>query len=77
MATKTISIMQDVYKLLLARKRRGESFSAVIRRFLRRSRSVMEFDGAWSRLTAQDAEDLKGAIKKLRRTSTRELLKAT
>ena len=76
MATKTISIMQDVYKLLRAKKHRGESFSAVIRRSLRRSRSVMEFAGAWSRLTAEDAEDLKGAIKKLRLKSTHELLKA-
>ena len=34
MATKTISIMNDVYDLLAARKAKGESFSDILRKTL-------------------------------------------
>ena len=46
MGTKTISIMDDVYKLLLRNKMRSESFSDVIRRNLKKKRDIMEFAGA-------------------------------
>ena len=48
MATKTITIMEDAYRLLKIRKRREESFSDVIRRELEMSKKpLIEFAGAW------------------------------
>ena len=76
MGTKNISIMEDVYRLLLARKMQNESFSDVIRRELGRKRSIMEFAGAWKDLVSdKEAEDMKKAISNLRKRSTKDLLK--
>lgn len=75
MATKTISIMNDVYDLLAARKAKGESFSDVLRKTLHKKRSIMEFAGAWSHVSDADIEVMKGEIAKLRKSSTEELLR--
>ena len=75
MATKTISIMEDAYKLLLIRKLQGESFSDVIRRILRRKVGIMEFAGAWKDISNKKVEEMKKNIKELRRKSTEELMK--
>ena len=76
MGTKNISIMNDVYEILLKIKSTNESFSDVIRRELKRKRSVMEFAGAWKdAVTDKEAEEMKNTIKKLRKRSTGELLK--
>ena len=73
MATKTISIMNDVYDLLAARKAEGESFSDVLRKTLHKKRSIMEFAGAWSGVSDADIELAKKAIRELREESSREL----
>ena len=76
MGTKNISIMKDVYELLLRRKTINESFSDVIRRELKMKKSVMEFAGAWKDIVSkEEAEKMKTDIKKLRKRSTNELLK--
>ena len=76
MGTKNISIMDDVYRLLLARKMATESFSDVIRRELKKKKSVMEFAGAWGNIVSdKEAEKMKNDIKKLRKNSANELLK--
>jgi len=75
MGTKNISIMNDVYKLLLAKKMANESFSDVIRRELKKRKSVMEFAGAWENVSDKEVEKMKDDIKKLRKRSTNELLK--
>ena len=75
MGTKTISIMRDVYELLSSKKRKNESFSEVIRRTLTKKRSVMDFAGALNTMTDQEVENMKGEIGKLRKRSTRDLLK--
>ena len=76
MATKNISIMDDVYKLLLVRKMASESFSDVIRRELSRKRNIMEFAGAWKNLISdKEAEEMKKDIKNLRKKTTKDLLK--
>ena len=75
MGTKTISIMEDVYELLLARKKLHESFSQVIRRKFREKKDIMEFAGAWAHLSEAETEDMKENIRKLRRKSTQEVLK--
>ena len=76
MGTKNISIMKDVYELLLRRKTANDSFSDVIRRELKMKKSIMEFAGAWKDIvTNGEAEKMKDDIKKLRKRSTNELLK--
>jgi len=47
MAVKTITVTEDAYEALAALKREGESFSDVIRRLARGSRSLLEFAGDW------------------------------
>lgn len=75
MGTKTISIMDDVYKLLLLNKLKNESFSEVIRRNLTKKRDIMEFAGAWKNISDKRIEEMKKDVRELRRRSTEELLK--
>lgn len=74
MATKTISIMDDVYELLLMKKRSEESFSQVIRRELSGRKDIMEFAGTWKNVSKENIEDIKNKIKELRKRSTKELI---
>ena len=75
MGTKTISIMDDVYNLLLSRKRDRESFSDELRRFLNKDRDIMRHAGVWKDMSNEEAESMKDSIKQLRKKSTKELLK--
>lgn len=52
MAVKTITVAEDAYAALAALKREGESFSDVIRRLARSSRSLLEFAGDWKDVPA-------------------------
>ncbi len=74
MGTKTISIMDDVYRLLLMNKRNSESFSEVIRRNLKKKRDIMEFAGAL-RISDEEAERIKENIRKFDMKETKKLLK--
>ena len=67
MATKTISIMDDVYKMLVAFKVPKESFSDEIRRLVRTKSSIMEFAGAWKDISEETAEKMKGRIHERRK----------
>jgi len=75
MGTKTISIMDDVYKLLLLRKRAYESFSDLIRRRFREKRDVMEFAGVWKNIGDEEISDMKEKIRRLRKKSTEEIMR--
>ncbi len=75
MGTKTISIMDDAYKLLLINKIKNESFSDVLRRLLSKKRDIMEFAGVWKNVSEEEIKELKNEIKKIRRKSTEDLLK--
>jgi len=74
MTTKTISIMEDAYEILLGNKIKNESFSQVIRRTMRRKKDIMEFAGAWKNISDKEAEEMKSNISKLRKRSTKELM---
>ncbi len=52
MAVKTITVSEDAYAALAALKRKGESFSDVIRRLARGSRSLLDFAGDWKDVPA-------------------------
>lgn len=71
MASKNISISEDVYRRLSEEKRKGESFGDVIERLMV-SRPLSDFAGAWSEETADLAretleEGRKGSDEKLDR----------
>ncbi|MEK6894314.1 MAG: antitoxin VapB family protein [Nanoarchaeota archaeon] len=72
MAVKNISIMEDVYRMLLARKKASESFSDLIRRTIKEKRDIMEFAGAWKNVSDERIEEMKTDIKEMRKKSTIE-----
>lgn len=74
MATKTISIMDDVYELLARNKRENESFSDVIRRTLKNKEDIMQFKGAWGDLSDTEITQRKQLIDKLRKDSSKNTL---
>ena len=47
MAVKTITVTEDAYAALAALKKKGDSFSDVIRRITKGNRSLLEFAGDW------------------------------
>ena len=76
MTTKTISIMEDVHKLLILNKLKNESFSDVLRRLLSNNKNdIMKFAGAWNEVSDDSIEQMKENIERLRKDSTKELLK--
>ena len=68
MTTKTITIMEDSYDLLLKGKRKNESFSELIRRTFKKG-SIMEFAGAWSDMSDKEADELKARLAMFRARS--------
>ena len=75
MATKTITIMEDVYKLLRLAKRADESFSDTLRRKLVEKKDIMQFAGAWRDMSDSEAEAMKRDIRAMRKRSTKALLR--
>ena len=65
--------MEDVYRMLLARKKASESFSDVIRRTVKEKRDIMEFAGAWKNISEEEIKEMKENIKKARKKATLEL----
>lgn len=58
--TKTVSLDEEAYERLAARKERGESFSDVVKR-LAGERSLLEIAGIW------EDEELRGNVEETRR----------
>ena len=75
MTTKTITRMEDAYKILSNMKYKNESFSEVIRRMGGEKGDIMRFAGSWKHLSSKEVEERKNAISKLRRESTKELFR--
>ena len=73
MAFKTISLSEDAYRLLRARKRKGESFTEVVRR-LAGPPTADEFEAI---LDAEEAEELQALAESLDHRAEQELVKAT
>lgn len=75
MATKTISILNEVYERLLALKRQDESFSDELRRLTETKGSILEFAGIWKDMGSKEAEEMKNTIHKIRRKTDIAALK--
>ena len=73
MGTKTISIMDDVYSLLVLNKLKEESFSEAIRRILSKKDNLMDLAGSMKSLGEKEANEIKRDIFILREKSTKEL----
>lgn len=65
MGYKTISLRDDVYENLPRMKTKGESFSDVISRLMRR-RSLLDFAGLWADLPKEKIEELTRELEILR-----------
>ena len=61
MTTKTITVMEDAYSLMLRNKLGNESFSEVIRRVFSQKRDIMEFAGAWKYIDEKEIEEMNTA----------------
>lgn len=62
METKTIALDREAYEILKAQKKRGESFSAVVKRVFKSRRSVADFAGIWKDAPKEDIETVRRAI---------------
>ncbi|MBW2974792.1 antitoxin VapB family protein [Candidatus Woesearchaeota archaeon] len=69
MGTKTISIMDEVYDLVVRHKRNDESFSDLFRREFTKKGKISECAGLWSHLSDKQVEDMKKSIKSLRKNA--------
>ncbi len=74
MGTKTITIMEDAYELLVRNKRKDESFSDVVRREFSKKGSILDLAGEWSDLSDKDAKEMEKAVKKSREYTRKHVM---
>ena len=78
MGTKTISIMDDAYELLVSSKHKEESFSDVIRRTFTHTRpKITEVMGLGNFQSAKEREELRKTVESVRREWGTALVKRT
>lgn len=70
MPTKTISVLEDVYRELLRHKKGGESFSAELLRLVHRRGKISECAGLWTWMKPSDSASIERSIEKRRKLST-------
>jgi predicted CopG family antitoxin len=75
MSVKSVTLAEDAYLALAARKREGESFSQVVRRLTRTERSLQEFVGAWEDVPAETLAAFEHWIAHSDRSSKTEMLR--
>ncbi len=65
MDVKTVALDPEAYNLLRRQKRRGESFSDVVKRIARNPRPLSDFAGAWKEeMSEEDIRKIKEALRK-------------
>lgn len=69
MPTKTISVIEEVYRELLRHKKSGESFSDELHRLVHKKGKITECAGLWSWMNPSDVASVNKAIEKRRRLS--------
>jgi predicted CopG family antitoxin len=75
MSVKTVTLSEDAYLALAARKREGESFSDVVRRLTRTGRSLGEFVGAWADVSPEKLARFEDWMDHSDRSSQTEMLR--
>ena len=70
---KTIAVANDVYEMLRKDKRKGESFSDVLRRWRRSKPSLMDSFGLWGDMPEEEFRRIERAIKSVDRPVSEEL----
>jgi predicted CopG family antitoxin len=74
MSVKTVTLSEDAYLALAARKRDGESFSEVVRRLTWTERSLQEFVGAWGDVPREKLARFEAWMEHSDRSSQTEML---
>jgi predicted CopG family antitoxin len=74
-SVKTVTLSEDAYLALAARKREGESFSEVVRRLTRTERSLQEFVGAWEDVPPDKLARFEAWMEHSDRSSQTEMLR--
>lgn len=69
MATKTISIIEEVYEELIRQKKAGESFSDEIMRLSQKKGKISECSGLWSWMELAEIDSIRANIEKRRKMS--------
>lgn len=69
MASKNISVVDEVYNDLVKHKRAGESFSGELKRLVSGNGKISECAGLWLWMKESDISAIKTSIEKRRRLS--------
>ena len=75
MATKTLTIMEDVYEKLIMLKRPDESFSEELRRLVVPKTKLSDFVGAWKDVDEAETRRMKKMIKEMREEAHKSLMR--
>jgi len=82
METKTIKISKDTYLWLLGlsaelqkQHHKPVTFDYTLNTLRKKEKDIMKFAGAWKDMSDEETEEIKDNINKLRKKSTRELIK--
>lgn len=69
MATKTLTILEEVYHELVKLKKEDESFSEELQRLLQQKGKISECAGLWSWMSKKESAGIEKAIQKRRELS--------
>jgi predicted CopG family antitoxin len=78
MDVRTVALDREAYDLLQRKKRKGESFSDVVKRIARTRRPITDLAGLWSRMPEDEFQKIADAIRRGRELDLerqKELLK--
>jgi predicted CopG family antitoxin len=64
METKTIALDREAYEALRRQKRKGESFSDVVKRLAGRTRPLTELAGLWKEMPSEDLHKIREFLRR-------------
>ncbi len=74
MASKTISVTEEVYDMLKKEKLPDESFSETLTRLVRDSGKISDFAGAWADLTEEEFASIEKGMIEVRKSANGRVL---
>ncbi len=69
MVTKNISLTEEAYNTLRAKKRKNESFSQVVKRITKKEGSILELAGTWKDISEKETKRVEKKILEMRKGS--------